>query len=121
MHRTSTAHTDLMSDLRDVKDDLRDELRILVDTVAPRVETAAQGMAQGVAERLPDNVVDRLPDAVVDRLPIKRSHRGRNLLILAGIGALGAAAWVAMRRRPAPQSYDRTDSADFATPDSVDH
>ena len=117
MHRTSNAHTALIDDLRDVKDDLRDELRILVDTVAPHVESAAQGVAQ----RLPDTVVDRLPDTVVDRLPIKRSHRGRNLLILAGIGALGGVAWIKMRPQPTPRPYDRTESSDLPTPGSEAH
>ena len=117
MHRSSNAHTALIDDLRDVKEDLRDELKILVDTVAPHVESAAHGMAQ----RLPDPVVDRLPDVVADRLPIKRSHRGRNLLILAGLGALGAAAWVKMRPRPTPRPEHRTESSDLPTSDSAGH
>jgi len=114
MHRTSTAQ------------DLADELRELVDTVTPSIEAAAHAVAEktpplidksraltrekgaqlagALAERIPDPVVDRLPDRVTDHLPTQQHGRRRKLLMLAGLGLIGAAAFVAMRRMQAQQS-----------------
>ncbi len=94
------ATSDLAHDLRDVADDLKE---IVETVVAPRVTSAARAAAergstavhaaaervpsavQAAAERVPDSVVDRLPDRVTDRLPVQKSHRGRKLLLLAGL------------------------------------
>ncbi|MEV5001922.1 hypothetical protein [Nocardioides sp. LML1-1-1.1] len=107
------ATSDLAHDLRDVADDLKE----LVETVvAPRVTSAARAAAergsaavhaaaerapevvQAAADRVPDSVVDRLPDRVTDRLPVEKSHRGRKLLLLAGLLAVGGAVFSALRR-----------------------
>lgn len=106
------ATSDLAHDLRDVADDLKE---IVETVVAPRVTSAARAAAergstavhaaaervpsavQAAAERVPDSVVDRLPDRVTDRLPVQKSHRGRKLLLLAGLLAVGAAVFTKLR------------------------
>lgn len=104
MHRSRSTH------------DLRD----LLDTVAPKVESAMHAVADqaspaldrgrtaaaehgshlaGVlADRIPTSVVDRLPDGVVEHLPISRPRRGRKLLILGLVAGLVGAGAVAARR-----------------------
>lgn len=104
MHRSSSTH------------DLRD----LMDTVAPKVESAMHAVAEqaspaidrgrtaaaehgshlagALADRLPASVVDRLPDSVVDHLPISRPRRGRKLLVLGLVAGLVGAGVVAARR-----------------------
>lgn len=75
-------------------------------------------LAEALAERIPDSVVDRLPDTVSDRLPIKRSHRGRKLLLIGGLVALAAVIVSRLRgsrSKPAagssyPRPVDRTDT-----------
>lgn len=107
------ATSDLAHDLRDVADDLRE---IVETVVAPRVTSAARAAAergsaavhaaaerapdvvQAAADRVPDSVVDRLPDRVTDRLPVQKSHRGRKLLLLVGLLAVGGAVFSALRR-----------------------
>jgi hypothetical protein len=107
--------------------DLQRELHQLVDTVAPRVESAVNTVTEKapplidrgrtaasdaahrgkvvavekgtlLAGRIPDDVVDRLPAPVADRLPVKRSGRGKKLLVLALVGGAVAAAAAAVRR-----------------------
>lgn len=111
------------------KHDLQRDLHQLVDTVAPRIESAVTTVAERtppliekgrtlageaaqrgkvvavekgtlLADRIPDDVVDRLPDRVSDRLPTKRRGRGKKLLLLAILGA--AVAAVAAKRRSQP-------------------
>lgn len=119
MHRRSTAQ------------DLADELRDLVDAVSPSIESAAHAVAErtpplidksrtltrekgaqlagALADRIPEPVVDRLPDRVTDHLPSHGHGRRRKLLLLAGLGAVGAAIFVAVRRAqvPPPQPEPR--------------
>lgn len=89
----------LAHDLRDVADDIRS---IVGTVVVPKVGTAVQA----AAERVPDSVVDRLPASVADHLPVQRRGRGRKLLLVGGLAALGAAALAFARRSqsaaPAP-------------------
>lgn len=123
--------------------DVQDEFKNLVDTVSPKVETAAlvaaergaqfaeiaaergaqfaeiaaergsawadrlaersNQAAERLADRIPDDVVDRLPDALAERLP-RKSRKGRKaLLVLGGVAAAGAVAYVVRQRRPQPQ------------------
>lgn len=59
-------------------------------------ERGAQ-LAEALADRIPDDVVDRLPDSVSDHLPKKR-RRGRKLLLVGAVAALGAVAFSVLKR-----------------------
>lgn len=125
------ATSDLAHDLRDVADDLRE---IVETVVAPRVTSAARAAAergtaavhaaaerapevvQAAADRVPDSVVDRLPDRVTDRLPVQKSHRGRKLLLLAGLLAVGGAVFSALRRSQGGGSHSAPAGSAGATP-----
>lgn len=85
---------ELAHDLRDVADDIRG---IVGTVVVPKVGSAVQA----AAERVPDSVVDRLPASVADHLPVQRHGRGRKLLLVGGLAALGAAALAFARRSQA--------------------
>ncbi len=135
MHRTRATH-----DLRDLVDNLAPKVEAAVQTVAEKAPPAFEHgkgvaaekgallagaasvkgaqLAEALAERIPDSVVDRLPDTVSDRLPIKRSHRGRKLLLIGGLVALAAVIVSRLRgsrSKPAagssyPRPVDRTDA-----------
>lgn len=125
MHRTSATR-----DLRDLVDTLTPKVEAAVQTVAEKAPPAlehgrdvatARGtqLAGALAERLPDGFVDRLPDSVSDRLPVKRSRRGRKLLLLGGIAAVGAVA-VAYSRRGQSASTSSTAPQRTSYPRPVD-
>ncbi|TWG97242.1 hypothetical protein L615_003700000080 [Nocardioides sp. J9] len=83
----------LADDLRDVADDLRG---IVETVVVPKVGSAVHA----AGDRVPDNVVDRLPSKVAEHLPTTRkSHRGRKLLFLGALMALGGAIFAYGRRQ----------------------
>lgn len=113
----------LAHDLRDVADDLRG---IVETVVVPKVGSAVHA----AADRVPDTVVDRLPAKVADHLPVRRSHRGRKLLLAGGLAALAAAAFAFAQRSksqaPAPTatrtpSYPRPVAEDAPMPtDAMD-
>lgn len=117
------ATSDLAHDLRDVADDLKE---IVETVVAPRVTSAARtaaergstaartaaergttavhaaaervpGAIQAATDRVPDSVIDRLPDRVTDKLPVEKSHRGRKLLLLGALLAVGAVVFSKLR------------------------
>lgn len=124
MHRTSATR-----DLRDLVDTLTPKVEAAVQTVAEKAPPAlehgrdvatAKGaqLAGALAERLPEGFVDRLPDTVSDRLPVKRSRRGRKLLLLGGIAAVGAA--VAYSRRGQAASTSSTPPQRTSYPRPVD-
>lgn len=144
MHRTRATH-----DLRDLVDNLTPKVEAAVQTVAEKappafehgkVVAAEKGallagaasekgaqLAEALAGRIPDSVVDRLPDSVSDRLPVKRSHRGRKLLLVGGLLALIGVVVSRMKRSrsgsPAGSSYprpvDRTDAPSSTPPSST--
>ncbi len=100
----------LAHDLKDVADDLRG---IVETVVVPKVGSAVHA----AAERVPDTVVDRLPATVADRLPVQRSHRGRKLLVAAGLAALAAAAFAAAKRsQDKAAAPDATGSTSYPRP-----
>ncbi|WP_028655692.1 hypothetical protein [Nocardioides sp. J54] len=83
----------LADDLRDVADDLRG---IVETVVVPKVGSAVHA----AADRVPDTVVDRLPSKVAEHLPTtQKSHRGRKLLFLGALMALGGAIFAYGRRQ----------------------
>ena len=67
---------------------------------AVAAEKGAQ-FAESLSERIPDDVVDRLPDAVSERLPKKR-RRGRKLLLVGAVVAVGGVAYSFLKRNQAP-------------------
>lgn len=106
------------------------DLRDLLDTVAPKVESAlhtvaekappaiehgraaavehGSHLAEALADRLPDSVVDRLPERVVDHLPISRPRRGRKLLLVGLVAAVAGAAVAARQTRGSSAGEHRT-------------
>src|SRR5688500_9832311 len=79
-------------------------------------------LAEALAGRIPDSVVDRLPDTVSDRLPIKRSHRGRKLLLIGGLVALVAVVVSRLRGSKSPaagSSYPRPVARTDAPPSTA--